>query len=88
MSEAVGGATVADRRSERPIADLERDALVLIDEEQRSVNPNNALISVLCDTVRMCREYLDTVQANLHSHPVQGDGEDEERKTKRETEWL
>ncbi len=34
---------------------------VLLDEEQRKISPNNALIAFFCDTVRMTREYLNYV---------------------------
>jgi hypothetical protein len=54
---AVGG-----RRIERTIADLERAALVCLAEEQEKPNPDNALIAVLCDTVRLGREYADSMR--------------------------
>lgn len=47
---------------ERSIADHERACLVLIAEEQEKINPNNALIAVLSDSVRMGREYCDYVE--------------------------
>ena len=49
-------------KMERSIADLERSCLVLIKEEQRKINPNNALIAALCDAVRMGREYCEYVK--------------------------
>lgn len=57
---AVGG-----RSLNRPIADLERACLVLLAEEQRTISPNNALIAVLCDTVRLGREYSDAMIEQL-----------------------
>ena len=42
---------------DRTIADFERAALVHIEEEQGRPNPDNALIAVLCDSVRLGREY-------------------------------
>ena len=47
---------------ERSIEDLERACLVLIKDEQEKINPDNALIAALCDSVRMGREYCDSVQ--------------------------
>ena len=47
---------------ERSIEDLERACLVLIGNEQEKINPDNALIEVLCDSVIMGREYCDSVQ--------------------------
>lgn len=43
---------------EKPIADHERACLVLLREEQEKLSPNNALIAVLCDSVRLGREYV------------------------------
>lgn len=43
------------------LANLEARALRLIDEEQREASPDNALIGVLCDTVRCAREYASIV---------------------------
>jgi len=40
----------------RTYADFERSCLVHIDEEQRRANPDNALIALLCDAVRLTRE--------------------------------
>jgi hypothetical protein len=48
---AVGG-----DRLERTLADFERACLVCLDDEQRRPNPDNALIAVLCDAVRLARE--------------------------------
>jgi hypothetical protein len=40
----------------RPLYELDRACDVLLDEEQRKLSPDNALIAVLCDTVRLIRE--------------------------------
>lgn len=50
---------VAGDRVGRSLADLQQAALVLIEEEQAKIAPNNALIACLCDTVRLIREYRD-----------------------------
>lgn len=52
--------TVAGRSMDRTIADFERSCCVLLGEEQRKPNPDNALIGVLCDAVRLGREYSDS----------------------------
>lgn len=43
-------------RFDRTLADFERSCLVHLDEEQRRANPDNALIAVLCDAVKLARE--------------------------------
>ena len=43
-------------RLDRTIADFERACLVHLAEEQARPNPDNALIAVLCDAVRLARE--------------------------------
>ena len=45
-------------RMDLTLADLERRCLILLDEEQRKIAPNNALISVLCNTIRLIREVV------------------------------
>jgi hypothetical protein len=40
----------------RSLADFERSCLVHIEEEQQRPNPDNSLIAVLCDAVRLTRE--------------------------------
>lgn len=49
------GVSVAGRM-ERTLADFERACLVHLENEQRRPNPDNALIAVLCDAVRLTRE--------------------------------
>jgi hypothetical protein len=48
--------TVAGERCEWSIADFEHRCLVLIENEQQKPLPDNALISVLCNAVRLARE--------------------------------
>lgn len=43
-------------RLERTVSALERAALIYVMREQEKLSPDNALIAVLCDTVRLCRE--------------------------------
>jgi hypothetical protein len=52
---------VAGRRYEGSLAALERRAKFYIAEQQNKPNPDNAIISVLCDTVRLCRECADSM---------------------------
>jgi len=56
---------------EGSIANLERACRVLIKEEQEKVSPNNTLIAVLCNSVRMGREYVCYME---HSHTIGGGG--------------
>ena len=65
--------TVGGRRMNRSNEDFERACLVLIGEEQRGLNPNNALIAVLCDSVRLSREACDmatTPMVTADSKPI------------------
>jgi hypothetical protein len=55
-SVAVGGDFM-----NRSLADFERACLVHLQEEQERPNPNNALIAVLCDAVRLTREQVAPV---------------------------
>lgn len=50
---------VAGRVLTVPIQTFVNRCLVHIEEEQRRANPDNALIAVLCDAVRLAREYVD-----------------------------
>lgn len=47
---------VAGNQMERTLAEFERACEVHIQEEQRRPNPDNALIALLCDAVRLKRE--------------------------------
>ncbi len=49
---------VAGRTCQRSLVDLDRAAHVLL-QEYNTPDANQALIGVLCDTVRLCREYSD-----------------------------
>lgn len=53
----VGLPVVGGWRLEGTLADHVRGCRVLIDQEQTSAHPDNALISLLCDSVRLAREY-------------------------------
>ena len=44
------------------IAEFEKRCLVHIRDEQEKIMPDNALIDTLCNAVRLCREYVDTVK--------------------------
>ena len=52
-------------RMECSVADHERACLVLIEEEQRKPRPDTHLISVLCDSVRLGREFCELAQARM-----------------------
>lgn len=58
-ARAPAAADVAGRRCEWSLAELEHRCRVLIGEEQGKPLPDNALIAVLCNTVRFIREYID-----------------------------
>ena len=59
---AVGG-----RRVETSLADLEYRARVHLQAEQGKPSPDNALIALLCDTVRLCREQADLMACHPRS---------------------
>lgn len=50
---------VAGRKLETSLGDHVRRCEALILEEQERVNPDNALIAALCDSVRLAREHID-----------------------------
>jgi hypothetical protein len=50
---------------ERTLADFERACEVHIEEEQARPLPNNALIAVLCDAVRLSREHARVAKGSL-----------------------
>lgn len=56
---------VAGERLNGSISDYYRRLLVCLDEEQRKLNPDTALIAVLCDAVRFTREHLHLVSAGM-----------------------
>jgi len=53
---------VAGRHTTRALAGLELAAQRCIFAEQSKLSPDTALIGVLCDTVRLCREYCDAMK--------------------------
>lgn len=60
-------------RLDRSLADFERACLVHLADEQGRPSPNNALIAVLCDAVRLAREYppLTVGEASARPSPPQ-----------------
>lgn len=52
---------VGGRTCSMSTSDLERACLVHLMEEQSNLLPNNALINTLCESVRLAREYGDTM---------------------------
>jgi len=50
---------VGGRMIECSLYDLKRRAKLYIGLEHQKINPDNALIAVLCDTIRLAREYED-----------------------------
>jgi hypothetical protein len=55
---------VTGGRMDRTIADFRRACRVLLMEEQEQANPNNALVTILCDAVRLSREYIHDLRAS------------------------
>jgi len=53
---------VAGRRMLREVSVFERDCLQMIFDEQEKLAPDNALIALLCDAVRLAREHTDSQQ--------------------------
>ena len=53
---------VAGRRMLRALSVFERDCLQMIASEQEKLAPDNALIALLCDGVRLAREHTDSQQ--------------------------
>ena len=51
------------------VADLGRACLVLIEEEQRKPRPDTRLIAVLCDSIRLGREFCELAQARMSEVP-------------------
>jgi hypothetical protein len=48
-------------------ADFERRCLVYLAEEQDKLSPDNGLIALLCDGVRLAREYSAAMQSGQNS---------------------
>ena len=57
---AVGG-----RMIDCSLSDLKRRAKIYIAEEQNKIAPDNGLIALLCDTVRLAREQEDYMTGKL-----------------------
>lgn len=55
-------AAVAGRRLQMPIDDFERACLVSIAELQEQLNPDSALLGLLCESVRLARQWSDREQ--------------------------
>ena len=53
---------VGGRRLPCTLAHFERRCRVLLKLEQEKVAPDAALISVLCDAVRLAREHIDAMK--------------------------
>lgn len=50
---------IGGRQLRCPLPEFETRCLIHIEEEHRKANPDNALIALLCDAVRLAREYGD-----------------------------
>lgn len=55
---------VGSRRIDGTLEGLEHRARLAIGREQAKILPDNALIVVLCDTVRVAREYCDAAEGH------------------------
>jgi len=53
---------VEGRRLDCTNALFEHRCLVYLDHEQRKIAPDNGLIALLCDAVRLVREYNDSMR--------------------------
>jgi hypothetical protein len=49
------------------LAEHVRRCEVSINEEQFKISPNNVAIAALCDSIRLVREYIDTVRNQLRT---------------------
>ena len=63
---------VSGRRMTKSIAELERQCLVLLKDEQEKILPDNQIIDALCECVRMGREYCDYVQPDFKREEDEG----------------
>ena len=66
MDEAAMGPEVAGRMCEWSMREFERRARMCIQREQEKPLPDNDLIAVLCNAVRLCREHTDRMTAVLN----------------------
>lgn len=64
MNELSTTTSVGGRQVLRTLGELENAAIRCIEFEQEKIAPDNALIGVLCDTVRLIREHLDHVNGS------------------------
>ncbi len=62
---AVGGRTLSE-----PINVFERRCRVHLMREQEGISPDNGLIALLCDAVRLAREYGDTINRPIPIPPA------------------
>jgi hypothetical protein len=62
---------VAGRRIATSNAEFERKCLVYLYHEQRKILPDNAVIALFCEAVRLTREYNDHVADDLKSNGEQ-----------------
>lgn len=53
--------TVGGRRVRTSNAEFERKCLVMLGEEQKKPSPDSALVDLLCEAVRLAREYSDAM---------------------------
>lgn len=60
-----GMPAVAGEELTTSVSSFYRRCFVLLDEEQRKISPDNALIALLCDAVRFTREHCHRVNDNL-----------------------
>ena len=57
--------SVGGRRIDCTNAMFEHRCRVYLDHEQKKVAPDNGLIALLCDAVRLAREYNDSMQRSV-----------------------
>jgi len=50
-------------------AQFEQSIKVLMAEEQDKPSPNNALVSVLCEAIRLSREHVDVMTRGMRKSP-------------------
>ena len=56
---------VEGRRLDYTNALFEHRCLIHLDYEQRKIAPDNGLIALLCDAVRLVREYNDSMRGSV-----------------------
>lgn len=75
--------TVAGTYMDRSIVDFRRACKTLLDEEKNLIAPNNALISVLCDAIRLSREFVSIAT----QHPGRKEEVKEGRRNERRSDY-